>query len=58
MYFLAPMVGLGAEHSLMLVSPFPTAAPSSLPFLYQLTQLFRRIQKATLCRLYPLALRD
>ncbi|GAB1291235.1 Peroxisome assembly protein 26 [Apodemus speciosus] len=35
-----------------------TAAPSSLPFLYQLTQLFRRIQKATLSRLYPLALRD
>lgn len=33
-------------------------APSSLPFLYQLTQLFRRIQKATLSRLYPLALRD
>lgn len=33
----------------------PTAAPSSLPFLYQLTQLFRRIQKATLSRLYPLA---
>lgn len=49
----------GAEgRTLMMVSPFPTAAPSSLPFLYQLTQLFRRIQKATLSRLYPLALRD
>ncbi|XP_021047189.1 peroxisome assembly protein 26 [Mus pahari] len=50
---------VGAELiTLMMVSPFPTAAPSSLPLLYQLTQLFRRIQKATLSRLYPLALRD
>ncbi|KAL1790791.1 peroxisome assembly protein 26 [Sigmodon hispidus] len=36
----------------------PGTTPSSLPFLYQLAQLFRRIQKATLSRLYPLALRD
>lgn len=42
----------------LLILRFDPAAPSSLPFLYQLTQLFRRIQKATLSRLYPLALRD
>ncbi|KAL6043276.1 hypothetical protein STEG23_022063 [Scotinomys teguina] len=42
----------------LLVLQFDPATPSSLPFLYQLTQLFRRIQKATLSRLYPLALRD
>lgn len=42
----------------LLVLRFDPAAPSSLPFLYQLTQLFRRIQKATLSRLYPLSLRD
>lgn len=42
----------------LLVLRFDPAAPSSLPFLYQLTQLFRRIQKATLSRLYPLTLRD
>lgn len=42
----------------LLVLRFDPAAPSSLPFLYQLAQLFRRIQKATLSRLYPLALRD
>ncbi|XP_052030720.1 peroxisome assembly protein 26 [Apodemus sylvaticus] len=42
----------------LLVLRFDPAAPSSLPFLYQLTQLFRRIQKATLSRLYPLPLRD
>lgn len=53
---LATMVALRDEHSQIL--SFPTAAPSSLPFLYQLTQLFRRIQKATLSRLYPLTLRD
>ncbi|OBS77222.1 hypothetical protein A6R68_16329 [Neotoma lepida] len=42
----------------LLVLRFDPATPSSLPFLYQLAQLFRRIQKATLSRLYPLALRD
>lgn len=42
----------------LLVLRFDPAAPSSLPFLYQLTQLFRRIQKAMLSRLYPLTLRD
>lgn len=42
----------------LLVLRFDPATPSSLPLLYQLVQLFRRIQKATLSRLYPLALRD
>lgn len=42
----------------LLVLRFDPATPPSLPFLYQLAQLFRRIQKATLARLYPLALRD
>uniref|UniRef100_A0A8C6MWA4 Peroxisomal biogenesis factor 26 n=1 Tax=Mus spicilegus TaxID=10103 RepID=A0A8C6MWA4_MUSSI len=42
----------------LLILRFDPAAPSSLPLLYQLTQLFRQIQKATLSRLYPLALRD
>ncbi|XP_051011237.1 peroxisome assembly protein 26 [Acomys russatus] len=42
----------------LLVLRFDPASPSSLPFLYQLAQLFRRIQKATLARLYPLALQD
>ncbi|XP_036037993.1 peroxisome assembly protein 26 isoform X1 [Onychomys torridus] len=42
----------------LLVLRFDPATPSSLPLLYQLAQLFRRIQKATLSRLYPLALRD
>lgn len=54
MCLLATMEGT----TLMMISPFPTAAPSSLPLLYQLTQLFRRIQNATLSRLYPLTLRD
>ncbi|XP_042528060.1 peroxisome assembly protein 26 isoform X2 [Dipodomys spectabilis] len=34
------------------------ASPSSLPFLYQLAQLYRRIRKLTLAHLHPLALRD
>ncbi|XP_050020048.1 peroxisome assembly protein 26 isoform X2 [Alexandromys fortis] len=42
----------------LLVLRFDPASPSSLPFIYQLAQLFRRIQKATLSRLYPLAFRD
>uniref|UniRef100_A0A8C5JY58 Peroxisomal biogenesis factor 26 n=1 Tax=Jaculus jaculus TaxID=51337 RepID=A0A8C5JY58_JACJA len=42
----------------LLVVRFDPASPSSLPFLYQLAQLFRRIQKATLSRLHSLALRD
>lgn len=42
----------------LLVLRFDPATPSSLPFLYQLAHLFRRIQKATLSRLYPLALHD
>ncbi|CAO2606427.1 Peroxisome assembly protein 26 [Lemmus lemmus] len=42
----------------LLVLRFDPASPSSLPFIYQLAQLFRRIQRATLSRLYPLALRD
>lgn len=42
----------------LLVVRFDPAAPSSLPLLYQLVQLFRWIQKAMLARLYPLTFRD
>ncbi|XP_069864793.1 peroxisome assembly protein 26-like isoform X1 [Dipodomys merriami] len=42
----------------LLVVRFDPASPSSLPFLYQLAQLYRRIRKLTLAHLHPLALHD
>lgn len=42
----------------LLVVRLDPAVPSSLPLLYQLVQLFRRIQKATMARLYPLTPHD
>ncbi|XP_027806940.2 peroxisome assembly protein 26 [Marmota flaviventris] len=42
----------------LLVVRFDPASPSSLPFLYQLAQLFHRIRKAMFARLYQLPLHD
>ncbi|XP_048191155.1 peroxisome assembly protein 26 [Perognathus longimembris pacificus] len=42
----------------LLVVRFDPASPSSLPFLYQLAQLYRRIRKATLAHLHLLSLHD
>ncbi|XP_047406964.1 peroxisome assembly protein 26 [Sciurus carolinensis] len=42
----------------LLVVRIDPASPSSLPFLYQLAQLFHRIRKAMFARLYQLPLHD